>query len=424
MAFTSRIRLTPEQENALGYIRQGKSIFLTGRAGTGKSTLVSNFRRRAKGNIAFLAPTGLAALHIHGQTVHRFFGFPARLIQPDFFPRPKTMRKLARAKAIVVDEASMLRADVLEGMNLTLQRAKNNQLPFGGVQMIFVGDLFQLPPVVKNDERQYFQQTFGTDSGYLFTAPAFHALAPMCIELRESHRQKDLAFLSILNAIRAGRCEFHALNQRVFPQMETPDGAIIMCTTNKQVERMNAQALQKLPGDPKDYNATISGEFPENEYPTSKTIQLKLGARVMLIKNDPHKGRYVNGTIGTITKLEEDRIGIFTDEKRDVSVEADLWENVKYEIDLETGKLTPVVIGRFGQLPIKLGWAVTIHKSQGQTFQRGVVDLGRGAFAHGQLYVALSRLTTLEGLFLKAPLHPNDVIVDAEVVEFHQSFNQ
>jgi ATP-dependent DNA helicase PIF1 len=408
------------------------SLFLTGKAGTGKSTLLGLFRSTTRKKIAILAPTGVAALNIQGQTIHSFFGFPPRIITPQEAGKKTTRKDLLRLyqnlETIIIDEISMVRADVLDGIDIFLRRNRENYRPFGGVQMIFVGDLFQLPPVVKNDpvERSYFQDYY--ESPYFFSAKVFQEpdLNMDYLELSKVYRQDSRHFLRLLEAIRLNTLDYDDLddlNERYIPGFSDTEGYITLCARNATADRINSSTLQQLKTPPFAFRADVKGLFDPSLYPAEIEMALRKGAQVMFIKNDPEKS-YVNGTIGVVTDIGEQRVVVSVThdngKKNTIEVVKAEWEILRYKADT-SGNIEAETIGSFRQYPLRLAWAITIHKGQGKTFDKILLDLGGGAFEHGQLYVALSRCRTLEGIVLRQAIRPNDVITDERIVSFYST---
>ncbi|MEM1214967.1 MAG: DEAD/DEAH box helicase [Bacteroidota bacterium] len=402
-------------------------LFVTGRAGTGKSTLLQLFRQTTHKKVVVLAPTGVAALNVKGQTIHSFFGFPPRLLDPGKDIKRRRFRRLyQKLDTVIIDEISMVRADMLDNIDYFLRLNRDNPQPFGGVQMIFFGDLFQLPPVVANDvERRLFQTTY--DSPYFFSS---RVLAPPVtmemIELQTVYRQENRRFLHLLDAIRLNRLDYddvEDLNSRHRPEEATPDFAITLSARNAQVNAINKKELEAIPMPGKNYAAKVSGNFPERLFPTDAILTLKLNSQVMFLRNDPEK-QFVNGTIGKIVKLEDDAITVLVEDQekqRYVKVEREEWDIIRYKMDeAKPEEIGTESLGSFKQFPLRLAWAVTIHKAQGKTFDKIIIDLGSGAFEHGQTYVALSRCRTLNGVILKRPLRPRDVITDPRIVEYYE----
>jgi len=397
-------------------------VFITGRAGTGKSTLLQYFRKTTSKRVAILAPTGLAAINVMGQTIHSFFRFPSRMITEDAIKRLWGNQVIRKIDLLIIDEVSMVRADLLDGIHKALQINRKNELLFGGVQVVFFGDLFQLPPVVSRAEESLMQSYYPTP--YFFSAHVFKEVKPIQIELTMVHRQKEEIFLDLLNQVREDRLTeqgLQFLNDRVLKQAKLPDDYLVLTTVNEKARRINEDRLKALKTPPFTYIAHTDGEFNERDYPTESELTLKVGARVMFLRNDPD-GMYVNGTLGTVEYLKEDLIRIETDEGDQVEVGPEKWENARYYFDAEENKVQSETIGTFTQYPLKLAYAITIHKSQGQTFDKVAIDLDRGAFTHGQTYVALSRCRTLEGVLLTRAVRPSDILFDPAIYEAQQSF--
>lgn len=407
-----------------------RSLFITGRAGTGKSTLLQLFRNTTRKKTAVLAPTGVAALNVQGQTIHSFFGFAPRIVTAKEASRRVTMKHLKRlyqnVQVIVVDEISMVRADILDGMDRFLRVNRENNRPFGGVQMVFFGDLFQLPPVVTNDpvESAYFQDYYETP--YFFSAKVMQEpdFELDMLELRKVYRQESRHFLRLLEAIRTNQLDYDDLddlNERFHPAPEAEDDFITLCARNATADRLNRLALEQLNSEEITFQAEVKGAFDPNLYPTELSLRLRLGAQVMFVKNDPERN-FVNGSIGRVVRLDKETVVVEitgdAGQKKKVEVTPVEWEIVRYKSDA-TGGIDTESVGSFRQYPLKLAWAITIHKSQGKTFDRVMIDLGGGAFEHGQLYVALSRCRTLEGIVLKQRIRRQDVITDERVVDFY-----
>jgi ATP-dependent exoDNAse (exonuclease V) alpha subunit len=423
------LELNSDFQYALDRIEKSSDLlFITGRAGTGKSTLLQLFRNTTHKKVVVLAPTGVAALNVKGQTIHSFFGFPPRLLDLAKDIKKKRFRKLyQKLDTIVIDEISMVRADMLDNIDCFLRVNREDPRPFGGVQMVFFGDLFQLPPVVATEvERHLFQTTY--ESPYFFSA---HVLKPPVslelIELQTVYRQENRQFLHLLDAIRLNRLDYddvEELNARHLPDEQTPDFSITLSARNAQVNTINQKALDDIPMPAKNYLAKIGGNFPDHLYPTPAALQLKLNAQVMFLRNDNEK-KYVNGTIGKVVKMEDDSITVLIEEENEenayVKVEPYEWEILRYKLDeMKPDEISTESLGSFKQFPLRLAWAVTIHKAQGKTFDKVVIDLGRGAFEHGQTYVALSRCRTLDGVILKQPIRPRDIITDMRIIDFYE----
>jgi len=385
------------------------NVFLTGRAGTGKSTLISRLVARAGQGVAVLAPTGLAALNVGGQTVHSFFRFPPRLIEPADIKKLRHANVIRALKTLVIDEASMLRADMIHAIDASLRLHKASHAPFGGVQMVLVGDLQQLPPVVEADLEAYFENTFG--GPYFFHPPGFRDANMRYAELTQVFRQTEPAFLELLAAVRRG--EPSEIDPEVMRAIVAPmdpatasETHVVLTGSNAAANAINGRRLAALPGAAKTYAAKLEGEFDERAFPTETDLTLKIGARVMLLKNDSEK-RWVNGSIGVIVGLGTNRVEVNIGGEV-VEIEPTAWERVRYAYDASKQTLDKQVAGAFTQLPLRLAWALTIHKSQGLTLDRVYVDLDQGLFAHGQAYVALSRCRTLAGLKLSRRLGERD----------------
>jgi len=407
-----------EMENTLDH------LFVTGRAGTGKTTLLQEFVASTSKNVAVCAPTGVAALAVGGQTIHSLLRLPLGVIgarELGFIPR-ESLAVLANLDALVIDEVSMVSADVLDAIDRRLRQAKRRKnTPFGGVQLIMFGDPYQLAPVVSgNAEKAYYKDHYR--SAWFFDARVWASTDMTIHELDTIHRQADSEFRAVLNALREGRMEpemGRMLNERGLRTPEDPE-LIVLTTTNLSVQTLNRRALERLPGTTKIAHAAIEGDFGSaSSYPADEELVLKTGARVMFLRNDqagPEGSRYVNGTLGAVVKVTSNVIVDIDGEQ--VEVEPVTWEKIKYEYSPETKTISHDVVAEFTQFPLRLAWAVTIHKAQGKTLDAAVIDLGSRAFAPGQSYVAFSRLTSLDGLYLKRPLTPADIIVDHDVVSF------
>ncbi|HPK09110.1 MAG TPA: AAA family ATPase [Saprospiraceae bacterium] len=401
-----------------------RSYFVTGRAGTGKSTLLQIFRETSKKRVAVVAPTGIAALNVRGQTIHSFFGFPPRIMQEsEIFPR-KNKRMYQLLDTLVIDEISMVRADVLDNIDKFLRINRKSDKPFGGVQLIMFGDLFQLPPVVSTTfEKQYFNTVY--KSPYFFSS---HVLKPdifyyEMINLHHVYRQDERHFINLLDSIRLNNIDFdeiQELNERYTEPPEDTRYLVTLTSINATANSINLNKLNALPEEKYLFQARIDGNFENRNFPTELILQLKKGAQVMFVKNDGQK-RFVNGTIGIISDINSNSIKVLIEDtngmETEIEVEQQDWEMIKY--DYVNNEIKPVVTGVFTQYPLKLAWAMTIHKSQGKTFDRIYIDLGRGAFEHGQTYVALSRCRTLGGIYLAQPLKPRDILVDERIREYY-----
>jgi ATP-dependent exoDNAse (exonuclease V) alpha subunit len=372
-----------------------------------------------------LAPTGLAAINVRGQTIHSFFHLPPRLITRDAIKKAYDDRIYKDVDTIIIDEISMVRADVVDGIDTFLRmNGRDKNLPFGGVQMVFVGDLYQLPPVLRREDMSVFSQFY--DTPYFFSADAFNLRNFSLIELKTIFRQKDVTFVEMLNHIRIGEVDSHILEpinaRHITDKVIDRNKYITLTTTNAVSQAINESELNKINSPEQKYTATIDGIFPtENtSIPVELELKLKKGARVMFVKNDKGK-MWVNGTIGVVHELTEDSIKVAIDEpgrSEIVDVPREEWENIKYELDQMSRELKEKVVGVLKQYPLRLAWSITIHKSQGMTFDRVNLDFSRSPFTHGQTYVALSRCRTIKGILLSKKVYPNDIIVDPRIIEF------
>lgn len=418
---------TPEFAAALDYVATAAGhLFVTGRAGTGKSTLLRALRDSAAGEMAVLAPTGLAAINVGGQTIHSFFGFPPRLIQPGDIRRSRNGRIMRKLEYLVIDEVSMVRSDLMSAIDaaLRLNRGRARE-PFGGVRLLMFGDLHQLPPVVQEAEvAAHLAEEYG--GPFFFSVPALREGAGTYrLELQEVFRQKDETLVRVLNRIRDGDVDEHelaVLNERVHPIRTLSEGEpyVILTPTNAVARRINTAYLEALSGQTRRYAAGVTGEFNESAHPADAALDLKVGAKVMMLRNDADK-RWVNGSIARIAKLTEKQVWIEID-GREHEVEPASWEHRRYAFDQTQEKIVETVAGTFKQFPVRLAWALTIHKAQGLTLDRVYVDLARGSFAHGQTYVALSRCRSLDGLALARRLTPADILFDPAATGYRDAF--
>lgn len=405
-----------------------QNVFITGRAGTGKSTLLDYFRRQTEKKVAILAPTGVAAVNVKGQTIHSFFKFKPNIT-------PQTVKRLRESgdkkkniyqklEMIIIDEISMVRADLLDCVDKFLRlNGKTGKKPFGGIQMVFIGDLYQLAPVVTSEEKPLFSSHYETP--YFFSAHVFKDFEMDLLELEKIYRQKDETHIQLLNAIRNNSITEEGLekiNARYDPDFEprTNDFFIYLTPTNAQASLINEKELGKVKGKFYEFHARVSGDFSKEYYPTALALQVKVGAQVMMLNNDAGQ-RWVNGTIGKVVDIyadEEDRhvISIRMEQGKTCEVYPYTWEI--YKFSLEENQLKSGIVGTYTQYPLMLAWAVTIHKSQGKTFERVIIDMGKGAFAHGQSYVALSRCISLDGMVLKKRFTKNHIRMDHNVMKF------
>ena len=431
-----------EFQDALQLITHTRqSVFLTGKAGTGKSTFLKYICNHTKKKYVVLAPTGIAAINAGGVTLHSFFKLPFRPMLPDdpdlslshgrifeFFKYPKEKRKIiAEVDLIIIDEISMVRADIIDCVDRILRVYSGNmRLPFGGKQLLFVGDVFQLEPVVPSDQKEILSLFYA--SPFFFSARVFKDINLVPIELQKVYRQTDSVFINILDRIRnnaARKQELDTLNGRYFPSFEpqNEDMYITLATRRDQVDFINEKKLAELPGEEYVSVGKIEGDFPESSLPTQLNLSIKEQAQVIFIDND-YERRWVNGTIGMVSGIDENgNVYVLLESGVEHLVEPTSWRNYKYKYNEKAKRIEEEIVGTFEQLPIRLAWAITVHKSQGLTFSRVVVDLTGGVFAGGQTYVALSRCTSLEGLVLKSNISSRDIFIRKEIVEFSQIFN-
>lgn len=425
----------PELELAWQFIeRTGTHLFLTGKAGTGKTTFLRKLKNESPKRMVVLAPTGIAAINAGGVTIHSFFQLPFAPYVPEssFSTNSKASYRyrfgtekiniIRSMDLLVIDEISMVRADLLDQVDDVLRRYRDRHKPFGGVQLLMIGDLQQLAPVVKDEEWQMLKGYY--DTPYFFSSRALRQTEYFTVELKTVYRQSDQAFLELLNRIRENRCDsqvLETLNRRYIPGFKPgkEEGYIRLVTHNYQAQRINDYELELLPGRSYAFCATIDGKFPEYSYPTDEVLELKKGAQVMFVKNDSSgEHRYYNGMIGEVTAVSPGHIEVCAKgDNLPFLLQEEEWTNAKYVLDAESKEIKEDIEGTFRQFPLKLAWAITIHKSQGLTFERAIIDAS-ASFAHGQTYVALSRCKTLEGLVLSAPLSTKAVISDSAVDNF------
>ncbi|CCB67848.1 MULTISPECIES: ATP-dependent RecD-like DNA helicase [unclassified Hyphomicrobium] len=430
IAWPDGITPTPAFERAAAFIAEENSgnLFVTGRAGTGKSTLLKALRDAYEDRMVVLAPTGLAAINIGGQTIHSFFGFPPRLIQDNDIKRSRNGRVMRKLDFVVIDEASMVRSDMMWAIDkaLRVNRGRPRE-PFGGARLLLFADLHQLPPVVQEREvLAHLTEEHG--SPFFFSIPALREGAGTALlELEQIFRQTDDALIHVLNAVREGNVsddDLAFINKRVSPIRTLSEGEpfVILTTTNAAAKRINTAYLEALPGRANRFDANITGEFAANVQPAETALELKAGAKVMMLRNDPDR-RWVNGTIARVSRLTEKQIFIEVSGK-EYEVEQVAWEHRRYAFDQSQEKIVETIAGTFKQFPLRLAWALTIHKAQGLTLDKVYIDLGSGTFAHGQTYVALSRCRTLEGLVLARPLTRRDIMFDPSAVGYRDVFSK
>lgn len=411
-------------------------VLITGRAGTGKSTLLTHFRNKTNKNIVVLAPTGVAAVNVQGQTIHSFFGFkPTTTLKKVRSIKPRNKEIYQRIDTIVIDEISMVRADLLDCIDVFLRKwGREKGVAFGGIQMVFIGDLYQLPPILMGEEKHAFQDKY--DSPYFFSSMVmnepqknmlFEGFSFSFVELEKIYRQKEDYFVKLLNAVRNNTVThemIQKLNERCDQDLiSEKQNYITLTTTNAMADVENTNKLEKLKGKEFSFDAKLGGQIEKNTFPADEELIIKIGAQVMMLNNDK-EGRWVNGTVGIVTEVlskdkdEPERVVVALENGEDVEVKPKHWEVFKFEYDTETKAVVSESVGSFEQYPMRLAWAVTIHKAQGKTFDHVIIDMGRGAFTTGQTYVALSRCTSFEGLIFKRPLRKSDVIIDDHIVKF------
>ena len=427
----------PEFQNLWSLIQQTQqSVFLTGKAGTGKSTFLKYICAHTKKKFVVLAPTGIAAVNVGGQTLHSFFKIPFKpLLQndPEYAPRmiEKTLRfskdKIRLIKEldlIIIDEISMVRADIIDHIDRVLRHfTRNNREPFGGKQLLFVGDIFQLEPVVTRDMYEILRREY--NRMFFFNARVFNQLGLIPIELVRVYRQEDGPFVALLDRVRAGKAsneDIAILNSRVNPNVTESDFTITLATRRDTVDVINDERLNNLKTPEITFQGAIDGDFPDNLLPTSLELTLKQGAQVIFIRNDK-ENRWVNGTIAKVAHIDTGKVIVEMEDGQQHTLEQEQWANVQYTYDVKKNVVVENVLGTFTQYPIKLAWALTVHKSQGLTFNNVIIDFQGGAFTGGQTYVALSRCTSLEGITMMRKLSQRDIIVNPAVIEFSRHFN-
>jgi hypothetical protein len=434
------IMITPDKSNqffqlAEDFINQtSEHLFLTGKAGTGKTTFLRHIRKHTHKKTIVAAPTGVAAVNAGGTTLHSLFQLPLEPYIPGasssynknlFRFSKQKLDMLKQLELLIIDEVSMLRADTLDAIDNFLRHIRRNQQPLGGVQVLYIGDMFQLPPVAQKDEwdllKEYYPSTF------FFHAKVIEKTNPVYIELKKVYRQKDHLFVDLLNRIRNNNTtpeDFQTLNERYNPSFNPPEGEnyIILTTHNYKADNINNRKLAELSGQESLFTGETQGDFPDYSLPTDKQLRLKKGAQVMFLRNDTEEPRrYYNGKTGRVNRIDADQIYIQIPETNtEILIKRETWENKRYYLDKESGEIKEELLGSFSQYPIRLAWAITIHKSQGLTFEKAIIDTGN-SFAAGQTYVALSRCVSLDGIVLFSKIHPNSILTDNYAIEFSRN---
>jgi len=417
----------PELQLAEAFVEETNcALFLTGKAGTGKTTFLRHIRNQTDKRLVVTAPTGVAAINAGGVTLHSFFQLPFGPMIPgaEFSGGRHRMSREKRniinsLDLLVIDEISMVRADLLDGVDSVLKRYRRSELPFGGVQLLMIGDLQQLAPVAKEEDWTLLQEHYPTP--YFFSSKALSRLQLVMIELKHIYRQSDQTFIDLLNKVRDNQLDqaaLTALNSRYKPEFMSEEGYITLCTHNNGADAINHKRLAELPGKSRCFSAGVDGTFPEYAFPTAASLELKVGAQVMFVRNDTsQERRYFNGKIGTVSSMSREKIRVECEDGESIEVGPVTWENIEYTVDTESSEISQKVVGSFNQYPLKPAWAITIHKSQGLTFDKAVID-AQDAFAHGQVYVALSRCRSFEGLVLRSQITTRAIKTDQSVLSF------
>lgn len=421
--------MTTQQNQAYELIANTyTSFFLTGKAGSGKTTFLRRVQNEIDKNFIVLAPTGVAAILAGGQTIHSFFGFPLEALPIGSIGTINQERYniIKNVDTIIIDEVSMVRCDIIDAIDATLRDCLRSSAPFGGKQVVFVGDLFQLEPVVGNgNQKEVLIDNYHTDKPFFFKAKVFSRMCLPSIEFKKIYRQDDVNFLNILNNIRNGIATYedlNILNQRTIATFPEDDMVITLCSINRRADKINSDKLAAIKDEAFTFVGRIEKDFDVKKAPVNMELTLKKGTQVMFCRNDPQR-RWANGTIGKVTNIDADNIYVTVDGGEEYKVEKVVWEAYSYEYDRKTKKVEKTITGTFTHYPLKLAWAITIHKSQGMTFDKMILDLGNGIFSDGQLYVALSRVKSLEGLFLTHPIRTNYVRGSKEVIAYAEHYN-
>ncbi|WP_236980021.1 helix-turn-helix domain-containing protein [Membranihabitans maritimus] len=422
-------------------LKTNQSLFLTGKAGTGKTTFLKQIIKESSKNTIVVAPTGVAAINAGGSTIHSMFGLPLKAFIPADDPvdhniannyfslrkhfkfRKEKQKVLRELELLIIDEISMVRADILDAIDYALKFVRRSSEPFGGVQLLAIGDLFQLSPVIKSHVWYHLEPYY--KNGYFFSSNAWNQSNAIIIELKKIYRQKNESFIAILNNIRNGNVQFEdieRLNKQLAHSSDNGDQTVILTTHNSKADTINQRRIEALPGKYKIYSAKVKGSFNESAFPVDQDLQLKIGAQVMFTRNDAEGGRFFNGKLGTIKKLEKDKIKVDIVDGHIIDLERSEWLNYKYSLNDKTREVEQEKLGSFSQFPLRLAWAITVHKSQGLTFDKAILDLGK-SFAPGQVYVALSRCRELDGIQLLSKITPENIKTDRNISDFYKSGN-